>query len=48
MFPYQFINIIGYSLGSDLIRSFVSKSIDLNKGANLNKVILMGGVSDVG
>lgn len=47
IFPNQFINIIGYSLGSELIRAFVDKSIQLNGGKNINKVISMGGVSDI-
>jgi hypothetical protein len=47
LFPFQFINIIGYSLGSELIRAFVDKTIEFNGGINLNKVIVMGGVSDV-
>lgn len=47
IFPDRFVNIIGYSLGSELIRSFLQKSIELNGGAHLNKVITMGGVSDI-
>jgi hypothetical protein len=47
LFPFQFINIISYSLGSELIMSFVRKTIELNGGLRLNKVVLMGGVTDV-
>jgi hypothetical protein len=46
MFPNQFINIIGYSLGTELIREFVNTTIDLNNGKNLQKIALLGGVSD--
>lgn len=27
IFPFQFVNVIGYSLGSELIRAFIRKSI---------------------
>lgn len=47
LFPFQFVNIVGYSLGSELIRAFIDKTIELNGGRNLNKVITMGGVSDI-
>lgn len=46
MFPEQFINIIGYSLGSEIIKEFVKITLELNGGKNLQKVVLLGGVSD--
>jgi hypothetical protein len=46
LFPKQFINIIGYSLGTELIKEFVKTTIELNKGKNLQKIVLLGGVSD--
>lgn len=46
LFPNQFINIIGYSLGTELIKEFVKTTIEINHGKNLQKIVLLGGVSD--
>lgn len=46
LFPDQFINIIGYSLGTELIKDFVKVTLELNGGKNLQKIVLLGGVSD--
>lgn len=47
LFPFQFVNIISYSLGSELIRAFLQKTIQLGGAWNINKVITMGGVTDI-
>ena len=47
LFPYQFVNIYGYSLGTELIKEFVKRMIEKKKESMLNKVYLMGGVSDI-
>lgn len=31
LFPNQFINIAGYSLGSEMIKAFIERLIELNK-----------------
>lgn len=46
IFPQQFINIIGYSLGTELIKQFIETTLELNGGKNLQRIVLLGGVSD--
>jgi hypothetical protein len=33
-------------LGTELIKDFVSTTIEINRGRNLQKIALLGGVSD--
>lgn len=46
LFPNQFINIAGYSLGSEMIKSFIQRLIELGKESMLSTVYMLGGVTD--
>lgn len=46
LFPCQFINISGYSLGTELIKEFIERLIELGQEHRLSNIYLMGGVTD--
>ncbi len=47
LFKSKLINIVGYSLGVEVIASFLKVMIDKNKAHLLNKIVLLGGVTNV-
>lgn len=47
LFPLQFINIAGYSLGSELIKEFLERMIEIEKEGQISNIYMMGGVTDV-
>lgn len=46
LFPNQFVNILGYSLGSELIKSCMERLVELKRESILNNIYLLGGVTD--
>lgn len=46
LFPNRFVNVCGYSLGSEVIKQFLQGIINRKKTQILNNIYLMGGVSD--
>ena len=45
LFPRQFINISGYSLGSELIKQFLERMIEMGQENCLSNIYMMGGVT---